>query len=80
MIVLIKLIVFLVQKLYYITKQSQELPRHSTALKFYVSVAKLLSCLILMRIFQNSPNELHLNSGSKKIASPNFHAVSFVCK
>ena len=40
MIVLIKLIVFLVQKLYYITKQSQELPRHSTALKFYVSVKR----------------------------------------
>ena len=36
-------------------------------------------CMILMRIFQNSPKKLHINSGSEKIASPRFHAVSFVC-
>ena len=82
MIMLIKLIVVLVQKLYYITKYPQELPRHSTVLNFYVNdtVIKLLNCLILMRIFQNSPNKVHINSGSEKIVSPRFHAVSFVCK
>ena len=30
-----------------------------------------------MRIFQNSPNTLHINSASEKIASPHFH--SFLC-
>ena len=40
----------------------------------------VIFCLILMRIFQNSPKKLHVNSGSEKIASPRFHAVSSVCK
>ena len=44
------------------------------------TVFKILSCLILMRIFQNWPYKLHIISGSEKIASPLFHAVSFVCK
>ena len=44
------------------------------------TVIELLICLILMRIFQNSPNKLHTNSSSEKIASPRFHAVSVVSK
>ena len=34
----------------------------------------------LMATFQNSPNKLHSNSGSEKIMSPRFYAVSFVSK
>ena len=34
----------------------------------------------LMGIFQNSLNKFHMSSGFEKIASPRFHAVSFVCK
>ena len=50
------------------------------ALTFFCgTVVCVIFCLILMRIFQNSPNKLHINSGSEKIASPRFHAVSFVC-
>ena len=41
---------------------------------------KLLSCLILMRIFYNCPNELHIISCFEKIELPGFHVVSFVCK
>ena len=81
---LIEFIAFSVQKLelYYLTKSPQELPRHSMALYFCVgdTVIELLICLILMRIFQNSPNKLHTNSSSEKIASPRFHAVSVVSK
>ena len=70
MIILIKLIVFLVQKLH----------RHRTVLNFCVSdtVIKLLSCLILLRIFQDSPKKYHINSGSEKAALPHFHAVSLL--
>ena len=35
---------------------------------------------LLMRVFQNSPDKLHITSGSEKIASPCFHAVSIVSK
>ena len=38
----------------------------------------VIFCLTLMRIFQNSPNKLHINSGSEKTASPSFHAVLFI--
>ena len=40
----------------------------------------VIFCLTLMRIFWNSPNKLHINSSSEKIASPKFHAVFFICK
>ena len=39
----------------------------------------VIFCLVLMRVFQNSPNKLHINSGWEKIASPRFHVVSFAC-
>ena len=84
MIILIEFIAFSVQKLklYYLTKSPQELPRRSMALYFCVgdTVIELLSCLILMRIFQNSSSKLHINSSSEKIALPRFHAVSVVSK
>ena len=41
---------------------------------------KLLSCSILMKAYQNRPNELHNTSGFKFIVLPRFHAVSFVYK
>ena len=41
---------------------------------------KRLIFLILMGAFLNQPNELHIISGFKNIASPRSHAVSFVCK
>ena len=47
----------------YYKKYITKLPRHSAALP----VIKLLSCLILMRIFENSPNELHSNAEISKI-------------
>ena len=39
----------------------------------------VIFCLIL-RIFQNSPKELHINPGSEKTTPPRFHAVCFPCK
>ena len=41
---------------------------------------KILSRLILTRTFQNLPNEFRSISGSEKIASPCFQAISFVYK
>ena len=39
-----------------------------------------ISFFILMRIFQNRPNKLHIISGSEKIMSLRFYVSSFVCK
>ena len=82
MIVLIKLIVFLAQKLLYYQISAKITKKFNGPYFLGVSdmVIKPLSCLILMWTFQNSPNELQSISGSEKITLSCFHAVSFVYK
>ena len=63
--------------------QPQKLSRNSTAfhdLGVSDKAIKLQFFPILMRVFQKWLNELHSMSGLKNIASPYFHAGSFVCK
>ena len=58
-------------------------PRNWTALYFLGDsdkTNKLLSCLVVMRVSQNGPKELHSLFGSENIASSRFHQVSFACK
>ena len=77
MMVLIKLMAFLLQKLLY----------YQETAKIALDILggrdknfKLLSYSILMRALQNEPKELYIIFCSKNIPSPPFHEVSFVSK
>ena len=62
---------------------TKKTPINSTALSFLGAsdkAIKLLSCSIFMTAFQSRSNRPHNISGSENIASPRFHAVSFVLK
>ena len=76
MIILIKLIVFLVQKYTLLPNNRNNYLEIQRPLIF-VSVI-WSSGLKLRKIYQNSPNKSHISSGSEKIASPRFHALA--CK
>ena len=62
---------------------TKKTPINSTVLSFLGAsdkAIKLLSCSIFMTAFQSRSNRPHNISGSENIASPRFHAVSFVLK
>ena len=74
--VLIKLIAFLAQKLLHYQTTAKIAKKFNGPYVFrYQWFIKLLSCSILIRAFQNWPNELHRISGSENIT----FSYSFLC-